>query len=212
RVFVVAARAPPPAVVAPAPGAFHGRAVQAAYERLPPQLAARWCWWRLPRPAAFNQRLPDLLEPDEAVAWRSEPQTAALLAQLSPLHRRRFDAARGAGPVAAAVYRRIREENGVKVQRAEIRLDGFAGCLRTPAGGSSRQLLLIADARGVRSRRLSAREAARLMGLPDSYRLPARETAALHLLGDGLAAPVVRFLAERLIEPLLAAPGLAAAE
>jgi DNA (cytosine-5)-methyltransferase 1 len=52
---------------------------------------------------------------------------------------------------------------------------------------------------------LSAREAARLMGLPDDYRLPRRYNDAYHLIGDGVAAPVVRYLSENLLRPLLAA-------
>ena len=35
---------------------------------------------------------------------------------------------------------------------------------------------------------MTPREAARLMGLPDSYRLPPRATDAYHLVGDGVAA------------------------
>jgi DNA (cytosine-5)-methyltransferase 1 len=77
--------------------------------------------------------------------------------------------------------------------------------LRTPLGGSSRQTILVVDGENVRSRLLSPREAARLMGLPDSYRLPEKYNEAYHLAGDGLAAPVVRFLAEKILEPLLKA-------
>ena len=72
-------------------------------------------------------------------------------------------------------------------------------------GGSSRQSILVVEGRRVRSRLLSPREAARLMGLPDSYRLPENYNEAYHLAGDGVAVPVVRFLAARLLEPLLAA-------
>jgi len=50
---------------------------------------------------------------------------------------------------------------------------------------------------------MSAREAARLMGLADDYKLPANYNDGYRLAGDGVAAPVVRFLAENLIEPLL---------
>ena len=206
RVFVIAVR-DGAGMAAAGPGAFHGRAVQAAHEALPAELKARWRWWRLTEPAAPNRRLADLLEPDRAVTWRTRAQTKLLLDQLSPLHHQRLDAARASGErVVAAVYRRIRVEHGVKVQRAELRLDGLAGCLRTPAGGSSRQFLLIAEGKTIRSRRLTAREGARLMGLDDSYRLPKGETEAFHLVGDGVAAPVVRFLAEQLIEPLLSGP------
>ena len=95
---------------------------------------------------------------------------------------------------------------------AEVRFDGLAGCLRTPRGGSSRQAIVVVEDGRVRSRLLSSREAARLMGLPDSYRLPATATAALHVAGDGVAVPVVRWLAAELLEPLLAPPAVLAAE
>jgi DNA (cytosine-5)-methyltransferase 1 len=55
----------------------------------------------------------------------------------------------------------------------------------------------------VRTRLLSPREAARLMGLPDDYRLPEKYNEAYHLVGDGVAVPVVRFLAAHILEPLL---------
>ena len=63
----------------------------------------------------------------------------------------------------------------------------------------------------VRARLLTAREAARLMGLPDDYRLPRGTTAALHLAGDGVVAPVVRHLAAHVLEPLLSGSKRAAA-
>ena len=39
------------------------------------------------------------------------------------------------------LYRRIRDG----VQRAEVRFDGVAGCLRVPTGGSSREMIVIVD-------------------------------------------------------------------
>ena len=99
---------------------------------------------------------------------------------------------------------------GGAAQRAEVRFD-IAGCLRTPAGGSSRQTLLLAEPDGsLRARLLSAREAARLMGLPESYRLPDRYTDAYRLAGDGVAAPVARYLAEAIALPILASRDAAA--
>jgi DNA (cytosine-5)-methyltransferase 1 len=64
----------------------------------------------------------------------------------------------------------------------------------------------------VRSRLLSPREAARLMGLPDAYVLPRTTTGALHVAGDGVAVPVVRWLAGELLEPLLRPAAVMAAE
>ena len=50
------------------------------------------------------------------------------------------EAARATGERrVGAVFRRVRIEDGVRLQRAEVRFDGLAGCLRTPRGGSSRR-------------------------------------------------------------------------
>jgi DNA (cytosine-5)-methyltransferase 1 len=68
--------------------------------------------------------------------------------------------------------------------------------------GAGRQTILVADGPVVRSRLISARETARLMGLSDGYRLPRRYNDAYHLTGDGVVAPVVRHLARWLFEPL----------
>jgi site-specific DNA-cytosine methylase len=89
------------------------------------------------------------------------------------------------------------------IQRAEVRFDNVAGCLRTPGGGSSRQLLIFVSGNNIKSRLLSPRETARLMGLPDTYRLPENNYDAYHLTGDGVAVPVVRFLASELFEKIL---------
>ena len=211
RVFVVATREAPPVDLTGA-SPFHTRAVAAAHAALPPHLAERWIWWRLAAPPPRNTDLAALLEPDAAVAWHGPERTAALLALMAPLHRARLEAMQARGERAVgAVFRRTRNEDGRRVQRAEVRFDGLAGCLRTPRGGSSRQSIVVVDGRAVRSRLLSPREAARLMGLPAAYALPKAATAALHVAGDGVAVPVVRWLARELLEPLLAgAPAVAA--
>jgi len=64
-------------------------------------------------------------------------------------------------------------------------------------------MIAVVEGGQARTRLLSPREAARLMGLPDSYRLPAAATSALHVAGDGVAVPVVRWLAQELLAPLL---------
>jgi DNA (cytosine-5)-methyltransferase 1 len=192
RVFVIATWAPTAGLEGPSP--FHSPAVRLAQAALPEALKAMWVWWRLDAPARRNSDLSSLLEPDEA---------RDLLDLMEPRHRARVDAAMASGVhTAGAVFRRTRKG----VQRAEVRFDGIAGCLRTPRGGSSRQLLLVVEQGGVRSRLLTGREGARLMGLPDSYQLPATTTAALHVVGDGVAVPVVRHLAREILEPLVAGP------
>jgi DNA (cytosine-5)-methyltransferase 1 len=210
RLFLVAVHAGTaidPALLSPGPREpFHPPALRKAVQAAPLGLGARHLWWRLPEPARRPRRFADILEAEpQGVAWHSPEQTARLLALMSPLHRAKVEAAKRAGGVqVGAVYRRTRAEpDGVRRQRAEVRFDEVAGCLRTPAGGSSRQTLLVVEGERIRSRLVSARETARLMGLPESYRLPARYSDAYHLTGDGVAVDVVAHLARRLLEPLL---------
>lgn len=206
RLFVVATRRAPPASLTlrePAPP-FHSAGVRAAFARLPHELQARWLWWRLDAPPLRNTRLADML--DDSATWNDDATTARFIAQMSPLQRARLDAIRASGRrEVGALFRRIRTENGERVQRAEARFDGIAGCLRTPAGGSSRQTLIVVEGELVRTRLITPREAARLMGAPDDYPLPAGQTAALHLLGDAVCVPAVRWLSQRLLAPLAGA-------
>lgn len=203
RVFVIAALDPVGLGAAGPSAPFHGERLRAAHARLPRTLKAAWVWWSLRTPPARNTTLADLLEPDAEVPWFAPDRTQRLLSLMAPLHRRRMDAAAAAGRAVGALYRRVRVEAGRKVQRAEVRFDGLAGCLRTPAGGSSRQTIVIVGDGPTRARHLTGREGARLMGLPEDYLLPPASTSALKVLGDGVAAPVVRALAEQLLEPLL---------
>ena len=204
RLFLVALvdeRAPPDRLTASGPIApYAAPALRRAVDALPAALAERWLWWRLPSPPRINRRLLDCLDaaPDDA-PWLGAAQTRALLAALSKASRAELERAHAGGERrVAALFRRTRAD-GV---RAEARFDGLAGCLRTPAGGSSRQFLLDIEGGEARARLIGAREAARLMGLPDSYRLPARRNEAYHLLGDGVVAPAVQFLSESLLLPL----------
>ncbi len=182
--------------------------LRAAYGALPKELAESWIWWRLPEPARRNADLADLLEDAPAEApWRARAATDRLLELMAPAHRRKIEEIQASGARAVgAVYRRTRtDQGGAKRQRAEVRFDGLAGCLRTPRGGSSRQSILEVHKESIRARLLSPREAARLMGLPDFYLLPSNPGAAYELCGDGLCVPVVRHLAEHLLQPLLRA-------
>ena len=211
RLFIVGLR-DAAAPEAAGPGLFHSPRLIAAHERLSQAVRANWAWWSLPAPPRRNLDLAAILEPDEAVDWFDDAQTKALLGLAAPLHRARLEAALASGERrVAAAFRRVRTETGAKVQRLELRLDGLAGCLRTPSGGSSRQYVLVCDGGKIRARRLTGRESARLMGLTGTYGLPVSESAALKLMGDAVAVPVVRALAEGLLAPALGLrPSLAA--
>ncbi len=211
RLFIVAARegiAIPASLTGKAPSrAFHTRALMAAHEKLPRWLRDNWLWWRLPGPPLRNSTLAQFIEDaPRDVAWRSREETQSLIDMMSDVNLTKIAEAKRAGrKMVGALYRRTRYQSGRKIQRAEARFDDIAGCLRTPAGGSSRQYVLVVDKGRVRSRLMSARETARLMGLPDEYALPENYNEAYHLTGDGVVVPVVRHIAAHLLDPLVAA-------
>jgi DNA (cytosine-5)-methyltransferase 1 len=179
-----------------------------AYEKLAPRSKKAWVWWRLPAPPRREAAFSDVIEDEpHGVSWHTAEETRYLLSLMSPINRKKVEQAKKMGArMVGGIYKRTRvDEDGERVQRAEVRFDDVAGCLRTPVGGSSRQSIIIVEGKTVRSRLLSPREAARLMGLPDSYKLPPNYNEAYHISGDGVAVPVVRFLAAHILEPLLAA-------
>jgi DNA (cytosine-5)-methyltransferase 1 len=210
RVFFVALRVDqsiPASLVAEGPQEpWHPSALVEAYDGITIAAKRNWTWWRFSRPSARNSTLADFIEDaPTAVKWHAAAHTNYILNLMSPLNRKKVsDAITSGRKVVGAVYRRTRpDENGIKRQRAEVRFDDVAGCLRTPAGGSSRQVILVVEGKTVRSRLLSPREAARLMGLDDDYVLPERYNHAYHVCGDGVCVPVVRHIAEHVLEPVL---------
>lgn len=210
RMFMVGVRADcaiPAKLILDGPSAvWHPKALINAYEPLSAEAKKKWVWWHLPTPAKSHKRFADLIEEAPAgVSWHTKAETASLLAMMNVRHLAKVEAAKAAGKrMVGGIYKRTRIESGVKACRAEVRFDDTAGCLRTPSGGSSRQSIIVVDGDRVRSRLLSPREAARLMGLPESYILPAKYNDAYHLAGDGVALPVVRHLAAHILEPVLA--------
>lgn len=93
--------------------------------------------------------------------------------------------------VFLTAYRRMR--SGLVC--LETRNDGIAGCLRTPGGGSSRQVLIEVRPRAsVRMRYLTAREYGRLQGAPDHFWIPDNQRLGMHAFGDAVAVPVITWL------------------
>ncbi len=185
---------------------WHPPALIEGCNLLSPTAASRWHWWNLPTPSVRTTSLASLIEDKPtSVKWHTKTETKYLLDMMSDHNLKKVEAAKQSEErVVGTIYRRTRKDSdGVKRQRAEVRFDQIAGCLRTPAGGSSRQTIMLVEGSKIRSRLLSAREAASLMGLPDTYILPERYNEAYKLAGDGVAAPVVRYLADAIFEPVL---------
>lgn len=184
---------------------WHNRALKNACNKLPQDIKTNWVFWNMPKPQKRKKNFIDIIEDNPTCTkWHTRKQTTELLSMMNEVNLAKVETAKASGvPMVGGIYKRTRYEHGIKVQRAEIRFDNIAGCLRTPAGGSSRQLIMCVDGNHIRSRLISTRETARLMGLPESYRLPSAYNEAYHLTGDGVAVPVVRHIAKYLFEPIL---------
>lgn len=103
--------------------------------------------------------------------------------------------------VYATGYRRTRHGE----QQLELSFDSIAGCLRTPEGGSSRQYLVVKRNDEIHARLLTVREAARLMGAPDSFILPGSYNNGYKAMGDAVAMPVTQFIGENFLAKLVEA-------
>lgn len=210
RLFIVAVASdvPVPRLLclgAPQP-VWHPSSLCSAQSNLPDSVKANWVWWSIPSARGRNSILADLIEEEPTnCQWHSAAETEKLLGMMNHLHRQKVEQASASGKrCIGTIYKRTRpDEYGVRRQRAEVRFDDMAGCLRTPGGGSSRQVIVVVEGTSIRSRLLSPREAARLMGLADDYVLPVRYNDAYHVAGDGVCVPVVRHIAKHLLEPIL---------
>src|SRR5258708_2114273 len=98
----------------------------------------------------------------------------------------------------ATAFRRMRNKRST----AELRFDGIAGCLRTPRGGSARQILFKAGRGKYFVRLLTPRECGRLMGAGD-YRILGSSTQALFGFGDAVCVPVIEWIADNYLNPAI---------
>lgn len=202
RLFIVAARAADAGIFSRAAPPSVPASLAAAVENLSPQASRNWRWIAAAPAQGRNLTLADILDGD--AAFDPARATRERLSQMTGRQRAVIrDLQASLTRHVGAAFRRVRVEDGEKRLRIEARFDGLAGCVRTPAGGSSRQIIFDIDRGKARSRLMTAREAARAMGLPNDYILPAGATAALKLVGDGVAPPVVSWLAENVLEPML---------
>jgi DNA (cytosine-5)-methyltransferase 1 len=157
----------------------------------------RWRIRDLPPPPASQLRLQELIDGDGD--WWSAARAGYLLNQMSPPHRvLAQEKIAGSSWFYGTVFRRIRQGRSM----AELRTDGVAGCLRTPRGGSARQILFKAGRGEYFVRLLTPVECARLMGAGD-YRISGSLTQALFGFGDAVCVPVIEWIAEKYLNPVV---------
>lgn len=161
----------------------------------------QWSIRSLPPIAKANTTLQDILEdlPPNSVHWWTKQRADYLLNQMSEKHRAIADRMiLGKEVTFGTVFRRVRHGRSM----AELRTDGIAGCLRTPRGGSGRQILFMAGKKRFAVRLLTPRECARLMGA-DDFQITVSLNQALFGFGDAVCVPVIQWIAENYLTPAL---------
>lgn len=160
-----------------------------------------WKIENLPSPPSRDSALPDILEdfPHDSPVWWNRERTEYLRNQMSERHSIIADRMVQMGGYSyGTVFRRVRKGRSM----AELRVDGIAGCLRTPRGGSARQILFKAGKGEYLARFLTPRECARLQGVPDIYKIEVPLNQGLFAFGDAVCVPVIEWIAEHYLNPL----------
>ncbi len=162
------------------------------------RLPTGWLNLDLPDPPQRDVSLEEVIDLDDAQEWWKEAEVDRHYRMMSDDHRRQVDAyRRGLFARVGTAFRRVRRDG----QRAEVRFDGLAGCLRTPRGGSGKQIVVAAGAGRLRMRWMSPREYARLQGAPD-FPLIGGRNQQLFAFGDAVCVPAVRWVDQHVLTPL----------
>lgn|GEM_PF-556791 len=162
----------------------------------------RWDLAELPPLPKSGKRLADIVEdlPDDDPHWWNRKRADYFMNQMSDRHTAEAQRMiQGKQISYATAFRRVRNEKSM----AELRTDGLAGCLRTPRGGSGRQILLKAGKGRYQVRLLTARECARLQGVPDAFRIDVPLNTALFGFGDAVCVPAVEWIASNYLSLIL---------
>lgn len=167
----------------------------------------QWRLRKLPEPPEQSKlTLADILEDlrDTAPEWWSRERADYLYNQFSERHRITADEMIAKRRWSSAtVFRRVRlQTNGSKRSMGELRTDGIAGCLRTPKGGSGRQILFKAGYGRYAARLLTPRECSRLMGA-DNFYIGVPDNQAYFGFGDAVCVPAVSWIAENYLNSAL---------
>jgi DNA (cytosine-5)-methyltransferase 1 len=161
-------------------------------------------WQLLKTPALPNLafKLPAVLEdiPSDSELWWSQERAVYLLNQMSERHRHIADLMIAGDTYSyGTVFRRVRYGRSM----GELRVDGIAGCLRTPRGGSGRQILFKAGQGAYFVRLLTPRECARLQGVPDNFPIRVPLNQALFGFGDAVCVSAIEWIAQNYLNRLL---------
>ena len=128
--------------------------------------------------------------------WWDDARVSKHINEMSSTHREQLERyATESIMTYGTMYRRVRKGKS----RTEIRFDGLAGCLRTPRGGSSKQMVVVAGQNTIKMRWMTPREYAALQGIAD-FPLRVGKTQALFGFGDAVCVPAITWIAQNYLQ------------
>ncbi|AOF13669.1 TPA: DNA cytosine methyltransferase [Yersinia enterocolitica] len=161
-----------------------------------------WGLIDVPLPTQRTSELADIIDidiQDDSKLWWDETRKQHLYSQMNPNHQAKLSVMiQSPSYVYGTVFRRMRAGSSM----AELRTDGVAGCLRTPRGGSSKQILVRAGGGSWDVRLLTPREYARLQGVRDTFLLPDNLNKGYFAMGDAVCVPAIEHLSKHVLLPL----------
>lgn len=164
-----------------------------------------WGLVKVPPLPVLNDSLADVIDESidhQSKYWWDLDRKNKLFSQMNDNHKRILEYMSSQSKFSyGTVYRRMRKG----LSMAELRTDGIAGCLRTPRGGSSKQIVIQAGFGDWKVRLLTPREYARLQGVRDSYILPPNDNQGYFAMGDAVCVPVIGFISQHILMPIYAA-------
>lgn len=165
------------------------------YDRI--NLPTGWATLDFPVPSQADYDLSDVLDLDAKQEWWSPADTDKHYDMMEPPSRSRVDELMNKNATAVGTaFRRTRRGK----TRTEVRFD-VAGCLRTPKGGSAKQIVVAIIKGKLRMRWMSAREYARLQGAGD-FNINVPPIQAMYGFGDAVCVPAVKWIDQHILTPV----------
>lgn len=160
-------------------------------------LQTGWLNSGLPSPPERQRALRSILEEGPHLEWWTEKAVSEHLSLMQAPSRARIEALMDSRAVhLGTAFRRTR----LGKTRTEVRFD-LAGCLRTPKGGSARQIVVQVSRNRVNMRWMTAREYARLQGA-DDFKISVPEQQAMYGFGDAVCVPAIAWIDQHILTPL----------
>ncbi|MBB6429378.1 DNA cytosine methyltransferase [Algisphaera agarilytica] len=169
--------------------------VREAMKRI--ELPTSWMAIDLPSPTQAEYTLSSVVDLDNDQAWWDQEATKKHYEMMEPPSRSRVDRLIEQNATqAGTAFRRTRRGK----TRTEVRFD-LAGCLRTPKGGSAKQIIVAVIDGQLKMRWMSSSEYARLQGA-GGFEINVPEIQALYGFGDAVCVPVIQWIDRNILTPI----------